>query len=64
MIQAIKSFVDVVLHPPPSPEAIAAKEQSDRVVKAAEKFVEHQDVFGAMVRKAKGTKQRKSRSRK
>lgn len=50
---------------PISTAETAAKESSERVVRASREFIQHQDVFGNLVRGMKGTKRpcRKKASR-
>lgn len=50
----IKEAVANFLRPPPTRQALVAKEQSDRVVAAAEEYGRHQDVLGDLVRGVRG----------
>lgn len=54
------SSMNRLFHPPPRQEAVLARQQADRIIRAA-KELEHPDVLAGFVRNVKGTRARSSR---
>lgn len=59
-MNALMSSVHRLFHPGPGPEAAVARQQADRIIRAA-KELEHPDVLAGLVKNVKGPRPRSNR---